>query len=71
MGQGFQLPVLLRILLSGGPGGEGQRGDGDRAQSSLAVGVATLGTLFLAVSPRLGTGNALLVQLGGGGGDGC
>jgi hypothetical protein len=32
-------------------------------QFSLAVGVATLGTLFLAVSPGLGTGSALVVTL--------
>ncbi|GFE19333.1 hypothetical protein Sgleb_73800 [Streptomyces glebosus] len=56
LGQGFQHPVLLRIVLSGGPGGGGQRGDGDRAAVLAGCGVATLGTLFLAVSPELSTG---------------
>ncbi|MBT2385141.1 hypothetical protein [Streptomyces sp. ISL-11] len=55
-GQGCQLPVLLRIVRSGGPGGVGSGVMVIAQQSSLAVGVATLGTLFPAVSPGLGTG---------------
>ena len=55
--------MLLRIVLSGGPGGVGSGVMVTARQSSRAVGVAMLGTLFLAVSPGLGTGNALVVTL--------
>jgi hypothetical protein len=64
-GQGFQLPVLLRIVLSDVPADRTGVGSGVMvtAQSLLAVGVATPGTLFLTVSPGLGTGNALVVTM--------
>ncbi|MFJ6697659.1 MFS transporter [Streptomyces sp. NPDC091272] len=71
LGQGFQLPVLLRIVLSDVPADRAGVGSGvmvTAQQSALAVGVATLGTLFLALTPTLGMGAALtvtlLVQLG-------
>ncbi|MFD6751086.1 MFS transporter, partial [Streptomyces anthocyanicus] len=67
-----QLPVLIRIVLSEIPATRAGVGSGVMAttqQASLAVGVATLGTLFLSLAPTHGTRDALvttlLVQLAG------
>ncbi|WP_435177149.1 MFS transporter [Actinacidiphila sp. bgisy145] len=52
-GQGFVLPVVLRIVLSEVPAAQAGVGSGAMAttqQSALALGVATLGTLFLSLS---------------------
>ncbi|MFH8218552.1 MFS transporter [Streptomyces sp. NPDC018057] len=71
-GQALQLPVIFRIILSEVPTARAGVGSGvmvTAQQSSLALGVATLGTLFLSLVPGLGMGGALvttlLVQLGG------
>ncbi|WP_329457983.1 MFS transporter [Streptomyces sp. NBC_01497] len=73
LGQGLQLPVLFRIVLSDVPAERAGVGSGvmvTTQQSALALGVATLGSLFLTLS---GTGAAhmghalivtLLTQLG-------
>ncbi|MGW7412802.1 MFS transporter [Streptomyces sp. NPDC054863] len=66
LGQGLQLPVLLRIVLSDVPADRAGVGSGvmvTAQQSALALGVATLGTLFLALTPALGMGSALMVTL--------
>jgi MFS transporter len=62
-GQGFVLPVVFRIVLSEVPQAQAGVGSGAMAttqQSSLALGVATLGTLFLTLSSSVGTGQALV-----------
>ncbi|WP_307620497.1 MFS transporter [Streptomyces sp. V3I7] len=71
-GQGLQLPVLMRLVLSDVPAARAGVGSGvmvTTQQSAMALGVATLGTLFLALAPRLGMRDALvttlLVQLAG------
>ncbi|MEV6014878.1 MULTISPECIES: MFS transporter [unclassified Streptomyces] len=71
-GQALQLPVLIRIILSEVPGERAGVGSGVMAttqQAALAVGVATLGTLFLSLVPAHGMRDALvttlLVQLAG------
>ncbi|MDC0766137.1 MFS transporter [Streptomyces sp. HD] len=71
-GQALQLPVIFRIVLSEVPAARAGVGSGvmiTTQQSSLALGVATLGTLFLSLIPGLGMRDALvttlLVQLGG------
>ncbi|MET9882074.1 MFS transporter [Streptomyces sp. NPDC006430] len=71
LGQGLQLPVLMRLMLSDVPADRAGVGGGvmiTTQQSALALGVATLGSLFLALSPSLGMRDALavtlLVQLG-------
>ncbi|MEU8763972.1 MFS transporter [Streptomyces sp. NPDC048659] len=72
LGQGLQLPVLFRVVLSEVPGEQAGVGGGvmvTAQQSAMTLGVATLGSLFLslAASPA-GMGPALtttlLVQLG-------
>jgi MFS family permease len=70
-GQGFVLPVVIRIVLSEVPPAQAGVGGGAMAttqQSSLALGVATLGTLFLTLSGSVGVRDALvwalLAQLG-------
>ncbi|MFE7315454.1 MFS transporter [Streptomyces sp. NPDC057555] len=66
LGQGLVLPVLLRIVLSELPVTQAGVGGGvmvTTQQSGLALGVATLGTLFLAVLPAVGVRDALLVAL--------
>ncbi|MFJ6566364.1 MFS transporter [Streptomyces sp. NPDC091292] len=72
MGQALQLPVLFRIILSEVPSDRAGVGSGvmiTTQQSALALGVATLGSLFLGLTPGLGMRDALvvtlLVQLGG------
>ncbi|MER7515716.1 MFS transporter [Streptomyces sp. NPDC126499] len=73
LGQGFQLPVLFRVVLSEVPAERAGVGSGvmvTTQQSALALGVATLGSLFLSLagSSPDGMGTALvttlLVQLG-------
>ncbi|MEU2158028.1 MFS transporter [Streptomyces sp. NPDC019396] len=71
-GQALQLPVLFRIVLSEVPADRAGVGSGvmvTAQQSSLALGVATLGSLFLGLVPVVGMREALvatlLVQLAG------
>ncbi|MFE1287040.1 MFS transporter [Streptomyces sp. NPDC058751] len=71
-GQALQLPVLIRIVLSEVPPARAGVGSGVMAttqQAALAVGVATLGTLFLSLASSHGMRDALvttlLVQLAG------
>ncbi|MEU5094727.1 MFS transporter [Streptomyces sp. NPDC020996] len=71
-GQALQLPILFRIVLSEVPPARAGVGGGvmvTTQQSALALGVATLGTLFLSLVPHLGMRDALvttlLVQLAG------
>ncbi|MFI5544032.1 MFS transporter [Streptomyces sp. NPDC051815] len=71
LGQGLQLPVLMRLMLSDVPADRAGVGGGvmiTAQQSSLALGVAALGSLFLALVPAAGLRDAavgtLLVQLG-------
>ncbi|QLJ00520.1 MFS transporter [Streptomyces sp. NEAU-sy36] len=65
-GQALQLPNVMRIVLSEVPPARAGVGGGvmvTTQQSALALGVATLGTLFLALVPHLGMRDALLVTL--------
>ncbi|XEC32667.1 MFS transporter [Streptomyces fradiae] len=76
LGQGLQLPVLFRLVLSEVPSEQAGVGSGvmvTTQQSALALGVATLGSLFLSLAgPSVaGSGDmgsalvtTLLVQLG-------
>lgn len=71
LGQGLQQPVLMRLMLSDVPADRAGVGSGvmiTTQQSSLALGVATIGSLFLALVAPLGMRDALavtlLVQLG-------
>ncbi|MFJ3302189.1 MFS transporter [Streptomyces sp. NPDC086549] len=71
-GQALQLPVVMRIVLSEVPPVRAGVGSGvmvTTQQSALALGVATLGTLFLSLVPGHGMRDALvttlLVQLAG------
>ncbi|MGW1795545.1 MFS transporter [Streptomyces sp. NPDC001984] len=71
-GQALQLPVVMRLVMSEVPHARAGVGSGvmvTTQQSALALGVATLGTLFLSLVPTLGMGDALvttlLVQLAG------
>jgi hypothetical protein len=71
-GQALQLPIIMRIVLSEVPTARAGVGSGvmvTTQQSALALGVATLGTLFLTLVPGLGMRDALvttlLVQLAG------
>ncbi|MFF0157824.1 MFS transporter [Streptomyces sp. NPDC005263] len=66
VGQALQLPVLFRIVLSEVPPARAGVGSGvmtTAQQSALALGVATLGTLFLSLVPGLGMRDALVVTL--------
>ncbi|MER5542950.1 MFS transporter [Streptomyces sp. NPDC002589] len=66
LGQGLQLPLYYRILLAAVPARLAGTGSGLAAtlqQSCLAVGVATLGSLFLSLVPGLGMRQALAVVL--------
>lgn len=72
VGQALQLPVVFRIVLSEVPPARAGVGSGvmvTTQQASLALGVATLGSLFLALVPGMGMRDALvttlLVQLAG------
>ncbi|MHA6759818.1 MFS transporter [Streptacidiphilus sp. PAMC 29251] len=65
-GQGLVMPPLIRLVLSEIPPARAGVGGGILAttqQSSLALGVATLGTLFLTLSPTWGMQNALALVL--------
>ncbi|MER8155471.1 MFS transporter [Streptomyces sp. NPDC094472] len=65
-GQGLQLPVLIRIVLADVPNERAGVGSGvmvTTQQSALALGVATLGTLFLSLEPSTGMGDALVITL--------
>ncbi|WP_107058996.1 MFS transporter [Streptomyces sp. NRRL B-1347] len=66
-GQGIQLPLYYRILLSSIPAERAGAGSGlgqTVQQSGIAVGVATLGSLFLALEPGLGMRDAFAIVLG-------
>ncbi|WP_053656675.1 MFS transporter [Streptomyces sp. MMG1121] len=66
VGQGLELPLYYRILLAAIPARLAGTGSGLAAtlqQSGLAVGVATLGSLFLSLAPGLGMREALAVVL--------
>ncbi|MHB6907239.1 MFS transporter [Streptomyces sp. DB-54] len=66
IGQGLLLPVVMRIVLSELPVAQAGVGGGvmvTTQQSGLALGVATLGTLFLSLLPSAGTRDALLAAL--------
>lgn len=65
-GQGLQLPVIFRIVLSDVPPERAGVGGGvmiTTQQSALALGVATLGSLFLSLTDSAGMGQALTVTL--------
>ncbi|MEV6328868.1 MFS transporter [Streptomyces sp. NPDC051909] len=71
LGQGLQLPVLFRLVLSEVPSEQAGVGSGvmvTTQQSALALGVATLGSLFLSLAGSADMRSALvttlLVQLG-------
>ncbi|WP_438818679.1 MFS transporter [Streptomyces venezuelae] len=68
LGQGLQLPVLFRVILSEVPGERAGVGSGvmvTTQQSALALGVATLGSLYLGLAGSGGAaaGTALTVTL--------
>ncbi|MFI6334402.1 MFS transporter [Streptomyces sp. NPDC050535] len=65
-GQALQLPVLFRIILSEVPASRAGVGSGvmiTTQQSALALGVATLGSLFLSLVPGHGMQYALVTTL--------
>ncbi|MEV7325720.1 MFS transporter [Streptomyces sp. NPDC093970] len=65
-GQALQLPNVLRLVMSEVPAERAGVGSGvmvTTQQSALALGVATLGTLFLTLVPHEGTRDALVVTL--------
>ncbi|MET9545418.1 MFS transporter [Streptomyces sp. NPDC006627] len=67
LGQGVELALYYRIVLAAVPAARAGAGSGLAAtvqQSCLAVGVATVGSLFLALVPGLGMRDAFAVVLG-------
>ena len=65
-GQGLQLPVLFRVVLSEVPAERAGVGSGvmvTTQQSALALGVATLGSLFLSLAASAGVRDALVATL--------
>ncbi|WP_107102013.1 MFS transporter [Streptomyces silaceus] len=67
LGQGVELALYYRIVLAAVPAARAGAGSGLAAtvqQSCLAVGVATLGSLFLALVPSLGMRDAFVTVLG-------
>ncbi|MDO0932971.1 MFS transporter [Streptomyces sp. DG2A-72] len=65
-GQALQLPIIFRVVLSEVPTARAGVGSGvmiTTQQSALALGVATLGTLFLSLVPGLGMRDALVTTL--------
>ncbi|WP_153450897.1 MFS transporter [Streptomyces smaragdinus] len=65
-GQGLQVPTYFRLALNGVPAARAGAGSGlavTNQQSGLALGVATLGSLFLTLVPQLGVRDALLWAL--------
>lgn len=66
LGQGLQLPVIIRIVLSDIPSERAGVGSGVMVtgqQSALALGVATLGSLFLSLAAAMGMRDALVITL--------
>ncbi|OXM74467.1 MULTISPECIES: MFS transporter [Amycolatopsis] len=66
-GQGLAGPTLVRVVLSRVPAESAGAGSGmltTTQQSSLALGVATLGTLFVALTGTWGVAGALLLVTG-------
>ncbi|QXE36911.1 MFS transporter [Streptomyces sp. GMY02] len=66
LGQGLQLPVMIRIMLSDIPSERAGVGSGvmvTTQQSALALGVATLGSLFLSLAAATGMRDALVITL--------
>ncbi|MFF4695635.1 MFS transporter [Streptomyces chattanoogensis] len=66
VGQGLLLPTVMRIVLSELPAAQAGVGGGvmvTTQQSGLALGVATLGTLFLSLLPSVGIRDALIAAL--------
>jgi MFS family permease len=66
VGQGAIAPVLFRVILSGVPAEVAGAGSGaltTTQQTSLALGVATLGTLFVGLTGSLGTRDALALTI--------
>lgn len=64
VGQGAIAPVLFRVILSGVPTEAAGAGSGvltTTQQTSLALGVATLGSLFVGVAGALGMRDALVL----------
>ncbi|MEU1015709.1 MFS transporter [Streptomyces sp. NPDC005900] len=67
LGQGVELALYFRLVLAAVPAARAGAGSGLAAtvqQSCLAVGVATIGSLFLALVPGLGMRDAFVVVLG-------
>ncbi|MBP5875572.1 MULTISPECIES: MFS transporter [Streptomyces] len=65
-GQALQLPIVFRIILSEVPPARAGVGSGvmiTTQQSALALGVATLGSLFLGLVPGMGMRDALVTVL--------
>jgi hypothetical protein len=65
-GQALQMPVLFRVILSEVPTARAGVGSGvmvTTQQSALALGVATLGSLFLGLAPGMGMRDALVTTL--------
>lgn len=65
-GQALQLPLFFRVIMSDVPPGKGGVGSGvmiTTQQSALALGVATMGSLFLGLTPGIGMRKALVVTL--------
>ncbi|MEB8343585.1 MFS transporter [Streptomyces endophyticus] len=66
VGQALQLPILFRIILSEVPAARAGVAGGvltTTQQAALALGVATLGSLFLSLAPGLGMRAALVLTL--------
>ncbi len=66
LGQGLLLPLTLRVVLSEVPVAQAGVGGGvmvTTQQSFMALGVATLGSLFLSLTPSMGMRDALAVTL--------
>ncbi|MEU5420678.1 MFS transporter [Streptomyces sp. NPDC001407] len=66
LGQGLLLPLTLRVVLSEVPVAQAGVGGGvmvTTQQSFMALGVATLGSLFLSLAPSAGMRDALAVTL--------
>ncbi|MFJ2769674.1 MFS transporter [Streptomyces sp. NPDC087300] len=67
LGQGVQLALYYRVALAAVPAARAGAGSGLAAtvqQSCLAMGVAALGSLFLALTPPLGMRAAFALMLG-------
>jgi hypothetical protein len=66
-GQGFQLPTYFRVMLASVPPERAGAGSGlsvTAQQSCLALGVATIGSVYLALAPGAGARDALLTAFG-------